>query len=125
MMFELAPAPGREGEAMSAFADGDLVDMLQSAKSLAEVADMLGLSIRQVQNHVDDGSLVAVDLGRGSIRRDLRILDADLQGFLVRRRTSAAKAATFQDARDARPKPLPAQPTFSERRASRKARQAL
>ena len=122
MMFQLAPAPGRDGEAMSAFVDGD-VDMLQSAKSLAEIADMLGISIRQVQNHVDDGSLVAVDLGRGSARRDLRILDADLQGFPDRRRTSAATVATFKDARDARPTPLPARPSFEQRRAWRKAHQ--
>ncbi|MEN3230228.1 helix-turn-helix domain-containing protein [Methylorubrum rhodesianum] len=109
---------------MSALSDADLAEMLQAALSLGEVAEMLGLSVRQVQHHVDDGSLVAVNLGRGSVRKDLRVLDADLQGFLARRRTSAAKVATFQDARDARPKPLPAQPTFAERRAARKSRQA-
>lgn len=100
----------------------DLTALLQSAMSIAEVAEKLGLSVRQVQNHVDDGSLVAVNLGRGSIRKDLRILDADLQGFLVRRRTAVTKAAAFEDGRETRPKPLPPRPTFAERRAARKNR---
>lgn len=122
-MFELAPAPGWDGEVVSGFSDADLAEMLQAARSLGEVAEMLGLSVRQVQHHVDDGSLVAVNLGRGSVRKDLRVLDADLQGFLARRRTSAAKAATFESGREARPKPLSTQPTFAERRAARKSRQ--
>ncbi len=121
--FERALLAGCEGGDVPGRTDADLFAMLQAAMRIAEVAEKLGLSVRQVQNHVDDGSLVAVNLGRGSVRKDLRILDADLEGFLVRRRTSAAKVATFEDGRDTRPKPLSAQPSFAERRAARKARQ--
>lgn len=98
--------------------------LMASALGLKDVAARLGISLRQVQAHVDDGSLIAVNVGRGDVRRDLRVLEEDLEGFLKRRRTSAARAATFQDVGDARPKPLGSNPSFSARRAARKARQA-
>lgn len=124
-MNECAPVLGRDGGVMSVHTDADFQAMLQAAHSLGDLAEMLGLSIRQIQNHVDDGSLVAVNLGRGNVRKDLRVLDADLQGFLVRRRTSAPKARSFETPEPSRPKPLSARPKFSEIRAARKARLSL
>ncbi|MGW9820277.1 helix-turn-helix protein [Methylorubrum extorquens] len=88
---------------------------------LKEVAEMFGISLRQVQAHVDDGSLVAVNVGRGDERRDLRVLEGDLEGFVRRRKTAAVTAAAF-----ARPKTRTRAVTtstpssgYAERRAAR------
>lgn len=59
--------------------------------TLQQVADALGISRRQVQAHVDDGSLVAVNVGRGVERRDLRVFEHDLEGFVARRRVGVAR----------------------------------
>lgn len=101
-----------------------LVALLASAMTLADVAERLNVSLRQVQAFVDDGSLVAVDIGRGDVRKRLRILESDFDGFLVRRRTKVSRARAFEAPRDVRPKPLPPNPSFAERRAALKARAA-
>lgn len=62
------------------------------AYTLDEVAQKLGISKRQVFEHIRDRNLVVVDVGRGSTRRDLRVLDDDLEGFARRRRVGPAAA---------------------------------
>lgn len=86
-----------------------------------EVAETLGISVRQVQAHIDDGSLVAVNVGRGYERRDLRVLEGDLEGFLRRRKTSAVTAAAFARPKTAtRAVPVSGpNPGYAERRAAR------
>ncbi|MCB4805876.1 hypothetical protein QO001_006105 [Methylobacterium brachiatum] len=116
-----ACAEGSSSEAT----DDDLAIMLQTAMGLADVAEKLGISLRQVQAHVDDGSLVAVDIGRGNDRRSLRVLPDDLEGFLKRRRTAVAKASPFPNALPKRPKPLPGDADYAQRRAARLARRAV
>ncbi|GJD77383.1 helix-turn-helix domain-containing protein [Methylobacterium gregans] len=101
---------------------GEIALLLQGALTLQEVAERLGISLRHVQGHVDDGSLVAIDVGRGGDRRSLRVLTDDLEGFVKRRRTAVAKAAPFPNALAGRPKPLPANPDYAQRRAARLAR---
>lgn len=118
---ERAPMPGRDGGTVPPHTDAAFAEMLQAAKKIGDVADMLGLSTRQVQAHIDDGSLVAVNVGRGGVRRDLRVLDADLEGFLIRRRTATPPVPSLPSGRPQRPEPLPANPTFAQRRASRRA----
>lgn len=93
--------------------------ILQAAMTLQDVADHCGMSLRQVQGHVDDGTLVAIDIGRGIDRRSLRVLADDLEGFLKRRRTAVTKAAAFPNALPKRAKQLPPDPTYAQRRASR------
>lgn len=92
--------------------------------SLKEVAEMFGISLRQVQAHVDDGSLVAVNVGRGDERRDLRVLEGDLDGFVRRRKTAAVTAAPFARPKTAtRAVPMSGpNPGYAERRAARLAR---
>jgi excisionase family DNA binding protein len=68
--------------------------------TLEEVAEKLGISKRQVQDHVRDRTLVAIDVGRGSARRDLRVLDEDLEGFALRRRVGPVETSAV-----AAPKP--------------------
>jgi len=123
MAFQRAPAPGCEGGAMPAAADplAEFAMLMASALTLRDVAERLGISFRQVQAHVDDGSLIAVNVGRGSTRRDLRVLPEDLEGFLKRRRTAVERVAPFPEARDRRPPVLPAKPDFAQRRAARQA----
>ncbi|KQP51106.1 hypothetical protein ASF41_13025 [Methylobacterium sp. Leaf111] len=90
------------------------------AYRLPDVAEKLGISLRQVQAHIDDGSLVAVNVGRGDERRDLRVLDDDLDGFVRRRRTDAVIAVAFAKPKlFERPVPLGANPTYAERRNAR------
>lgn len=92
-----------------------------TAFTLKEVAEKLNISSRQVQAHIDDGSLVAVNVGRGDERRDLRVLEGDLAGFVLRRKTSAVTAAAFGRPRAAtRAIPMSsANPGYAERRAAR------
>jgi len=54
--------------------------------ALADVAERLGISLRQVQAHVADGTLAAINVGRGPVRRDLRVTDEALDDFARRRR---------------------------------------
>lgn len=93
--------------------------ILQVALTLNDVAERLGVSLRHVQAHVDDGNLVAVNVGRGTTRRDLRVLEEDLEGFLLRRRTTLPRIAPFPEARPQRPPVLPAKPDYAQRRAAR------
>ena len=108
---------------MPAAADplGELAMLMASALTLRDVAEQLGISFRQAQAHVDDGSLIAVNVGRGSTRRDLRVLPEDLEGFLKRRRTAVERITPFPEARHRRPPVLPAKPDFAQRRAARQA----
>lgn len=108
------------GLALSAY-EAEIELRFGTVYTLKEVGEKLGISLRQVQAHVDDGSLVAVNVGRGDERRDLRVLDDDLEGFVRRRKTAAVTAAAF-----ARPRPTTrATPTsgpnpgYAERRAAR------
>lgn len=111
--------PGPDGETDEAAVEAELALLMEKALTLRDVADALGLSLKQVQAHVDDGSLVAVNVGRGDVRRDLRVLPDDLAGFLARRRTGASSVAPFPNAVGRRPVPLPARPSYSQRRAAR------
>jgi len=111
-----APAPiGHPG------AFDEVTAILQGALTLQDIAERLNISLRQVQAHVDDGSLVAVNVGRGTVRRDLRVLENDLEGFLLRRRTALPRIATFPEARPQRPPVLPPKPDYAQRRAARMA----
>lgn len=60
------------------------------AFTLREVAERLGISLRQVQAHVADGRLVTVNVGRGLERKDLRVLDDDLEDFVRRLKSFGA-----------------------------------
>ncbi len=96
---ERAPAPGREREAVSEAAmatfpsEGDMDFRFDRAFTLQEAADRLGISLRQAEMHVADGSLTAVNVGRGSLRRDLRILDEDLDRFVAARKVAPVRVA--------------------------------
>ncbi|TNC09183.1 helix-turn-helix domain-containing protein [Methylobacterium terricola] len=69
---------------------GGTLDLhVERAFTLPEVADRLGISLRQVELHVADGSLAAIDVGRGAVRRDLRVTDVDLDAFVEARRIDA------------------------------------
>ncbi|WP_411902747.1 helix-turn-helix domain-containing protein [Methylorubrum thiocyanatum] len=109
------PGPDDEGAA----------EMLASAMSLDDLAERLGVSPRKARDLVDKGEIAAIDVGSGAARRHLRIIEADFQGFLVRRRIKAPKARPFDPPAPPRPKPLSARPKFSEIRAAEKARAAL
>ncbi|MGN8094159.1 helix-turn-helix domain-containing protein [Methylobacterium sp. 22177] len=86
--------------------------------TIAEVSEKLGLSPRQVKAHIDDGNLIAVDVGRGKERRDLRILDEDLEGFVRRRKTGAVPTLAVRE--PATPPPLPSAPVgYAARREAR------
>ena len=88
-----------EGEAMPAAGGGTMgyeatIELrFGTVFTLRQIAEALGISHRQVQAHVDDGSLVAVNVGRGGERRDLRVLERDLEGFVARRRIGVARTA--------------------------------
>lgn len=96
---ERAPWPGREREAMPEPAmavsrtDEDMDFRFDRAFTLQEAADRLGISLRQAEMHVADGSLAAVNVGRGSLRRDLRILDEDLDRFVAARKVAPVRSA--------------------------------
>jgi len=57
----------------------------RGALTLQKVAGQLGISVRQVLTEIDNGSLIAVDVGFGSPRRDLRVMPTDLRSFRERR----------------------------------------
>ena len=90
------PARGRDDLCpikLTPVTDRDVAYYFDRAFTLAEVSERLGISLRQVQAHVDDGNLLAVNVGRGRDRRDLRVLDEDLEGFVLRRKTGLLKEA--------------------------------
>lgn len=87
---------------------------MTKAFTLPEVAEAIGISLRQVQMHITDGNLTAIDVGRGNMRRDLRVLDVDLAAFVEARRV-----------RGVEPVVAPAKPAadgYIARRAARLAR---
>ncbi|UIY44213.1 hypothetical protein [Methylobacterium radiotolerans] len=102
----------------------DIDHRFERAFTLAEVSERLGISIRQVQAHVDDGNLVAVNVGRGRDRRDLRVLDEDLEGFARRRRTGLGSAAFVPPKAAPHRKPDPEPQGYAARRAARIAAKA-
>ncbi|KTS53130.1 hypothetical protein NS230_07810 [Methylobacterium indicum] len=112
-------APIEPVDAGDPSAGGAFELLMATTLTLHDVAERLAISFRQVQAHVDDGSLIAVNVGRGGQRRDLRVLEEDLEGFLKRRRTSVERVATFPAARPERPSALPAKPDYAQRRAAR------
>lgn len=83
-----APAGVREGEVVPGCgqATRELDLPIGKAFTLADVAETLGISLRQVQAHVADGSLAAFNVGRGTDRRDLRVLEEELDDFARKRR---------------------------------------
>ena len=122
-------AEARHGEAMpdhgygSPGYEAEILLRVGTAYRLSEVMERIGVSRRQVQALIDDGSLVAVNVGRGHERRDLRVLEDDLAGFLRRRSTATPnvppvdKPKTFE-----RPKPTGTNPSFVDRLEARIAR---
>ncbi|MET3414573.1 helix-turn-helix domain-containing protein [Methylobacterium sp. 1030] len=101
---------------------GETALLLQGALTLQEVAERLGICPRLVQGHVDDGSLVVINVGRGDVRRSLRVLPDDLEGFVKRQRIAVKKVAPFPNALAGRTKTPSANPGYAERRAARLAR---
>lgn len=86
------------------------------AYRLKEVEEKLGISKRQVQALIDDGSLVAVNVGRGRERRDLRVLEDDLAGFVRRRSTEVQQVPPVSKPQlFGRPNPLGNNSSFSAR----------
>ena len=66
--------------------------------SVAEAARKLGISVSQTYHHIQDGTLTAVNLGRGKVRRDLRVTDEDLDAFVRARRVEAVPPSDPWDA---------------------------
>lgn len=91
VLISSGPDPGREREPLPAGVPTEAFDLaFDRAFTLAEVAERLGISLRQVQAHVADGHLAAVNVGRGAERKDLRVLDDDLDAFVRARKLPAA-----------------------------------
>lgn len=130
-MIQHVPLPGRERSRLPVSGLADHLDLAGSvsaltedfhferAFTLAEVAKKIGISLRQVQAHVDDGNLVAVNVGRGGERRDLRVLDEDLEGFMRRRKTGVVTEAPPQTVRRRKEPAATPAGSFLERRAAR------
>lgn len=70
---------------------GEIAFHFGQAFTLQEAADRLGISLRQAEMHVADGSLGAINVGRGRQRRDLRILDDELERFVSSRRVAPCR----------------------------------
>lgn len=75
--------------------------------TIAEAAERLGISVSEAYQHVDDGSLSAFRVGRGSVRRHLRVTDDDLERFVRDRRVGPAIHAPSGHARIASDPPTP------------------
>ncbi|MCJ2009580.1 helix-turn-helix domain-containing protein [Methylobacterium sp. J-092] len=71
--------------------DGEIEMAIGRVYTLAEVAETLGLSLRQVEHLVSDGALQAFNVGRGRQRRDLRVLEEGLQAFVDGRRVEPVR----------------------------------
>lgn len=131
MMTQRAPLTGRDHsrspvcqDEVTDFAGGTFAPSddlhFERAFTLTEVAERTKMSPRQVQAHIDDGSLVAVNVGRGDVRQRLRVLDEDLEGFMRRRRTGAVpQISTAKVPRHRKEVEAPAGSGFLERRAAR------
>lgn len=119
--FRSGPFLGGEGEPAPALPVGNVELHFERAFTLAEVADKLGISLRQVQAHIDDRNLIAVNVGRGAERRDLRVLDEDLEGFIRRRKTGVVppEKRTVTTKRHQSEAVAFSGQTFAERRAAR------
>lgn len=89
----LCPVPGSRAQL-----PGLLVFAFDQAFTLDEVAERLGVSLRQVQALVADGRLKAFDVGLGIDRRSPRVTDDDLEDFVRRHRIQQP------------PSPLPGRP---------------
>jgi excisionase family DNA binding protein len=53
--------------------------------TVEQVAEWLGCSDDAVRQHIKTGELIAINIGRGKVRRCLRIPDDELKAFLQRR----------------------------------------
>ncbi|PXW61482.1 helix-turn-helix domain-containing protein [Methylobacterium sp. B4] len=62
--------------------------------SVAEAARKLGISTSETYHLIQDGSLSAFEIGRGSVRRHLRVTDEDLDRFVAARRVVPLLPAT-------------------------------
>lgn len=111
---DLCPDPGILPEN-----GGEITFDFGQAFTMEQVAEKLGICLRQVQAHRKAGSLVAFDVGRGKERGDWRVLDEDLDGF-VRRRKSGVVGTVFMPP-EAAPhrKPDPEPKGYAARRAAR------
>ncbi|WP_201834930.1 helix-turn-helix domain-containing protein [Microvirga zambiensis] len=98
--------------------------LFDRAYTVPEVAEKLAISPRQVQAHIDDGSLPAVNVGRGSDRHDLRILDDDLEAFVRRRKLVPPHAPGQRMRGTPRPTagPAPDGDSYAAQRAARRLR---
>jgi hypothetical protein len=101
-------------------AETEFVFFFTRAFTIPEVADKLGISASQVIAHIEDGTLHAVNVGRGSVRRDLRVTDDDLDSFVNRRRVGPAPPAITAGRPGLKP-PVPVAGGYAERRAARRA----
>ncbi len=112
---------GDEGEVASQVACDEVVLHFERVYTVAEVAKKLSLSSDQVMKHINDHNLIAVNVGRGSERRILRILDEDLEGFVRRRRTGAVppEPRAVRTKASVRNAMAFTGETFAERRAAR------
>lgn len=63
------------------------------AFTVEEFAELFGISVSQVLAHVGDGTLRAVDVGRGPQRRDLRITDEAVEDFVRKKTVSPGRAS--------------------------------
>ena len=117
---DVAPE-GDEGDFGRPVVSDEIVLHFERVYTVAEVAKKLSLSSDQVMKHINDHSLVAVNVGRGSERRDLRILDEDLEGFVRRRRTGAVppEQRVVKTDRHQGNNTAYSGATFAERRAAR------
>ena len=113
------PDGARESEGARLPDDRGLRFHFDRAFTLAEVSERLGISPRQVQGHSDDGNLVAVNVGRGRDRRDLRVLDEDLEGFARRRKTGVPSAGFVPPKAAPHRKEEPEPEGYAVRRAAR------
>lgn len=58
--------------------------------TIAEAAEKLGISTSETYHLIQDGSLSAFRVGRGAVRRHLRVTDEDLERFVRDRRVGPA-----------------------------------
>lgn len=90
--------------------DGVYFFHFDQAYTVEDVANRLGVSESHVRKLVASGSLVAINVGLGGQRRDLRVRDKDLEAFAEGRKVdgqAAAPAVAPAAAASRRPGPKP------------------
>lgn len=88
---EAPPLPRRD----AGYSEGYFMDLdapyaffVTRAFNVPEIAETLGISVNQVLGHIQDGTLAAINVGRGATRRDLRVTDTGLENFVRAREVS-------------------------------------